>query len=154
MSMSSIPTRTDRLEAILELVRQRPIRRQAELQEALAELGLAVNQGSLSRDLRELGVRKGPHGYEPPEGVAGLGPEAELARALDQWLVSAVTAQNQVVLRTPPGGAQPLALALDAAELPEVLGTIAGDDTILVVAPDAKRAESVTGRLLQLGDRS
>ena len=149
--MASTPTRTQRLEAILELVRSGRIRNQAELHDALAGRGLAVNQGSLSRDLRELGVRKGPHGYEPPEGAAGFGPEAALARAAEQWLVSAVPARNQVVVRTPPGGAQPLALAIDQAQLPESLGTLAGDDTILVISADSKLARGLAGQLRQLG---
>ena len=141
-------TRARRRRLVLELVQKRGIRSQAELLQRLARRGLGVNQGTLSRDLRDLGIRKGPDGYELPEGGAVVsGPEGELARAVATWLIEAVPAQNQVVLRTPPGGAQALGFALDGADLPDIVGTIAGDDTVLVVCPGPREARRIAKRL-------
>ena len=124
------PTRAERQSAIVTVLGNRPVRSQAELQQALAGRGIAANQATLSRDLRELGVLKGQHGYELPPAAAGSGngaASAALTKATDirlaarNWLVTATPAENLVVLHTPTGGAQPLALALDNAELPELL---------------------------------
>ncbi|MCA8955355.1 MAG: hypothetical protein KDC87_04735, partial [Planctomycetes bacterium] len=102
--------------------------------------------GTLSRDLRELGLVKGPEGYEVPDGSRGQ-PTDALHAAVRLWLTGNAVAMNQIVLRTPPGGAQPLGLALDKAGIPEVLGTIAGDDTVLVICPDHKAAVRVSRKL-------
>ena len=111
---------------------------QQALVDALSGLGVSVTQATLSRDLRDLGAQKGPGGYVLPGG--GQSP---LVHALQTWLTSAVAAQNQVVLRTPPGGASPLAVELDAAEHPSILGTVAGDDTILVITPSSEAASAL-----------
>lgn len=137
-----------RRQRILALLERAPVRNQAELQELLAEAGFDVNQATLSRDLRALGVRKGGDGYELP--AAPLSPDTahqSLWHAVHTWLLSATAAQNQVVLRTPAGGAQALALALDRAGMPGVLGTIAGDDTVLVICTDAAKARALQKRL-------
>jgi transcriptional regulator of arginine metabolism len=133
-----------RQSAILEVIATRPVHNQDELSAILVAFGHSVSQGTLSRDLRALGVHKGPTGYFLPAGAAAAKvPEAQLTGALRQWLTSAVPAQNQVVLRTPPGGASALALAIDQAELEDTLGTLAGDDTILVITADNKTAQRV-----------
>lgn len=137
-------TKERRHRAILSLVQRQRLRSQEELRQRLDRRGLAVDQGTLSRDLRELGVRKGPEGYELP--LEAL-PGGELERAAGEWLLSAAVAKNQIVLRTPPGGAQPLGLALDHAELARVLGTIAGDDTVLVVCADDAAARRLAKEL-------
>jgi transcriptional regulator of arginine metabolism len=140
-----------RREAILELLANGTVTSQAELAERLAEREMEVNQATLSRDLRDLRVVKGPEGYRLPlEADAVPTPEGALVRALRDWLESAAAAQNQVVLRTPPGCAQPLAVAIDDARLEVVVGTLAGDDTVLVIAPDARRARSLVAHLRQL----
>lgn len=108
---------------------------QQSLVDALGALGISVTQATLSRDLRDLGAQKGPGGYTIPGGS-----ESPLVKALRTWLTSAVAAQNQVVLRTPPGGASPLAVELDASEHASIVGTIAGDDTILIITPSSKTA--------------
>ena len=132
-------SRERRRELVLELLGKHGIKSQAELLERLERRGFDVTQGTLSRDLRDLGVRKGPGGYELPGGPVS-GPGAGLAGAVATWLLEAVAAQNQVVLKTPPGGAQALGFALDGAELEEIVGTIAGDDTVLVVCPGTREA--------------
>jgi transcriptional regulator of arginine metabolism len=154
---SRMPTRTpptattdrdDRRQRILQLLERERLRSQAELQERLADAGHEVNQATLSRDLRDLGVVKGKDGYELPQ--ATLSPQTahqSLWHAVHTWLVGAKAAQNLVVLRTPAGGAQPLGLALDRAALDGVVGTIAGDDTVLAVCADAARARSLVRQL-------
>jgi transcriptional regulator of arginine metabolism len=137
-----------RRQRILTLLERGPVRSQADLQRLLADAGFEVNQATLSRDLRALGVRKGAEGYELP--AAPLSPQTahqSLWHAVHTWLVGATAAQNLVVLRTPAGGAQALALALDRAGLPGLVGTIAGDDTVLAVCATAARARALLRRL-------
>ena len=130
---------------IATLIRERAVRSQGELGDLLAAEGLATTQATLSRDLEELGAVKvrGTDGSAaayviPAEGqgplrIAEQAPE-RLKRLLRELLTGADSSGNLVVLRVPPGAAQFLASALDRSGLPEVVGTIAGDDTILVVA--------------------
>ncbi|MCA8977593.1 MAG: hypothetical protein KDC98_22910 [Planctomycetes bacterium] len=142
--------RNDRRQRIVALLRKAVVRNQPELQDLLADDGFVVNQATLSRDLRDLGVMKGKDGYELPTTQNPLpGDERQgLLQALQSWLVDATPAQNLVVLHTPAGGAQPLALAFDRAALPGVVGTIAGDDTVLAICADAQKARSLCKRLL------
>jgi len=147
--------RERRRQAILALVQRRAVRNQEELRTHLAAEGIDVNQATLSRDLRDMGLVKGPGGYAVPAGTqerAGADTDRTVAlvHALREWLRSVDVAQNQVVVKTPVGGAQPLAIAIDRAELPEVVGTLGGDDTILVVTKDAAAARRVLRRLRQL----
>lgn len=136
--------RDQRRRRILELVQAGPVQSQAALRELLAREGCGVNQATLSRDLRDLGVVKAPEGYR----LSGAAPAVDaLEQATRQWLLEALPAQNQVVLRTPPGGAQPLALAIDSVRPEGVVGTLAGDDTVLVITPDARTARSLARRL-------
>jgi transcriptional regulator of arginine metabolism len=142
--MTGPSTKAARHARIVELVRGRPVRSQTELAELLAAEGAPVTQATLSRDLEELGAVKirgadGSASYLIPEdGNPVLRPAEEaparLVRLLRELLTSADASGNLAVLRTPPGAAQFLASALDRSGLPEVVGTIAGDDTILVVA--------------------
>ena len=125
---------------IVELIGSQPVQSQNALQELLAEEGCPVNQATLSRDLRDLGVVKARDGYHLPRVPLVDDAEERLEQAISLWLLSALPAENQLVLRTPPGGAQALALAIDQAGLPEVLGTLAGDDTVLVITPDRRTA--------------
>ncbi|MDQ3463650.1 MAG: arginine repressor [Actinomycetota bacterium] len=154
-------TRSARHARILALVQARPVHSQAELARLLAADGVAVTQATLSRDLEELGAAKlrgadgGPGAYVvPDEGEAplrpSLAPPARLVRLLADLLVDAEASGNLAVLRTPPGAAQFLASALDRSGLPYVLGTIAGDDTILAVARDADGGQALAGRLRAL----
>jgi transcriptional regulator of arginine metabolism len=138
----------------------RPVRSQEELAERLGQRGLRVTQATLSRDLEELGaVRlRGAGGalvYALPDQAGGLGaePSARLARVTSELLVSAEASANLVVLRTPAGAAQFLASVIDHTALPSVLGTVAGDDTVLVVARDATGGAELAGALLRLADR-
>jgi transcriptional regulator of arginine metabolism len=136
---------------VLALVQQRSIRSQAELQELLRKQGIAVNQATLSRDLRQLGLVKGPAGYAVPAATAPpAGADLALLHAVQEWLLGAKPAQNLVVLRTPAGGAQPLAVALDRAAIPDVLGSIAGDDTVLLVTQGPRAARRIARHVSSL----
>jgi len=135
-------TKAARHARIVELVRLAPVRSQTELATLLADWGISATQATLSRDLEELGAVKVGGAYLIPEDgnrplrLAEQAP-ARLVRLLRELLTGADASGNLVVLRTPPGAAQFLASALDRSGLPDVVGTIAGDDTILVVAREA-----------------
>jgi transcriptional regulator of arginine metabolism len=141
-------TKAARQGRIAALVSRQPVHSQTELAELLAAEGVAVTQGTLSRDLEELGAvklraREGgaaayvipEDGAPPPLGAAeDLPPPSRLLRLLGELLIAADASGNLAVLRTPPGAAHFLASAIDRSCLPDVVGTIAGDDTVLVVA--------------------
>lgn len=133
---------------ILKLVRAGGIHTQEELASALARLNIHATQVTLSRDIRELGLLKTPAGYAVPPEAAPAGPD--LATVLREFLLDIRVAQNLLVLKTPPGSANSVAEALDKAGWEEIVGTIAGDNTILVVAPEAKTAAALRTRLLEL----
>ncbi len=143
--MSTLNPLTARRAAIMDLLRGAPIPSQAELGARLAAQGLGANQGTLSRDLAALGAVKGPEGYTLAQAqtAPALDPGARLSQAARQYLGGVTPAQNQVVLQTPPGGAAPLAAAIDGAEHPAILGTLAGDDTIFIVTSDPGSAGTV-----------
>jgi transcriptional regulator of arginine metabolism len=132
------------------LLHERP-RSQEEIGAILASEGIEATQTTLSRDLRELGVLKGPDGYTLPASPAPDIRSLELAASA--YLVSAQSAGNLAVLMTGPGQASALALEIDRAELGGVIGTIAGDDTIFVAAQSAPRAARVARMLRELAQR-
>jgi len=145
-------TKLARQQAILEIARQGPIGSQEGLQRLLAKRGLDVGQATLSRDLRELALVKTVHGYTLPGGnghqvEAGLPPVERLVR---EFVQSIRPAQNLIVLKTAVGSAQPVAAALDAQAWPEVVGTVAGDDAILIVSPDKKAANRLAQRIREM----
>jgi transcriptional regulator of arginine metabolism len=153
---TSASTRVARQARIVELVTQMGIRSQTELAKLLAGEGIEVTQATLSRDLDELGAVKlrGADGGAPvyviPEDgspVRGVqGGTSRLSRLLGELLVSADYSGNLTVLRTPPGAAQFLASAIDRAALHDVVGTIAGDDTLLVIAREPLSGKDLANR--------
>jgi transcriptional regulator of arginine metabolism len=152
-------TTARRQDTILELVRAGAVRSQAELQHLLRKRGIAVTQPTLSRDVRELGLAKTPQGYLPPDGtVTAFAPAevraAKLDRVLRRSAVSVQAAGSLVVIKTPPAAAQPVARALDETALPEVAGTIAGDDTVFVATSGDRAARALARQLMtSLGKR-
>jgi transcriptional regulator of arginine metabolism len=135
---------------ILALVGQGGVRSQEELQRRLRRRGIAVAQPTLSRDLRTLGLAKTPTGYVTTPGGAYVPAEVRggaLDRAVGEFVLSVRAAASLVVVRTPPAGAHPLARALDEADLAEVVGTIAGDDTVFVATTGPAAARLVERRL-------
>jgi transcriptional regulator of arginine metabolism len=157
-------TKIARHRQIVDLLRRHPVRSQVGLAELLLAEGVVVTQATLSRDLVELGAVKvrypdgglvyavpGEGGDRTPRG--GVEQElldARLARLCEELLVTAEASANLVVLRTPPGAAQFLASAVDHSVIPTVLGTIAGDDTVLVVTRDPDGGAEVAARFLAL----
>ena len=164
-AVSVLSTKAARLARIIALVHDRPVRSQSELARLLAAEGVVVNQATLSRDLDELGAvkRRGPDGVVayvvPPEGPAGEpgyaaeAPSLRLQRLLGELLVGADASANLAVLRTPPGGAQFLASALDRGGVDGLIGSIAGDDTIMLVTKAADGGAELARRLLAWAQR-
>jgi transcriptional regulator of arginine metabolism len=140
-------TKSYRHGQILKLVRSRHLFTQDELARALKETGIDATQVTLSRDMRELGLVKTPDGYRE---LSSESTGTQFAALAGEFLQDVRLAQNQVVLKTAPGHANSVAVALDDAEWPEVVGTIAGDDTILVICPDSSTAEVVRTKLIGL----
>jgi len=145
-----------RLAAIRALVERDAIRSQEQLRQRLATRGFAVTQATLSRDIKALGLVKraadGAYQTGGPENAPPSTALVTLGRALAEYLASAEAVQQLVVLRTGPGQAPLLGLAIDRARLPGVVGTLAGDDTILVIARGPRQARTLVQRLDQLAD--
>jgi transcriptional regulator of arginine metabolism len=140
-------TKSFRHGQILKLIRTRSISTQEELSRALKELDVDATQVTLSRDLRELGLVKTSEGYREMGRESAVLQFTALA---SEFLQDVRLAQNQVVLKTAPGHASSVAVALDDEEWPEITGTLAGDDTILVICPDSATASDVRERLMKL----
>ena len=140
-------TKSYRQGQIVKLIRARNISTQEDLAAALNQVGVDATQVTLSRDIREIGLVKTAHGYRalPPQQR----PE-DLTAVSAEFLRDVRVAQNQIVLRTAPGHASAVAVALDSANWSEVVGTLAGDDTVLVICPDAAVAETVRVRLMNM----
>ena len=136
---------------ILKLVRSKRILTQDELAEELRAQGISATQVTLSRDIRDLRLVKTREGYQEM-AEEEKGPAFPLLAA--EFVLDVHTAQNLVVLKTAPGHANSVAVALDQEEWPEVVGTIAGDDTILVIAPDRETAEVVQEKLMGILEAS
>lgn len=168
MSESSVSplTKNARQQLIIELLEHGEVRSQVELAELLAARGVQATQATLSRDLVELDAvkiraRSGALVYAVPAEGGDRTPatsresaaaNARLARLCSELLVSAEATANMVVLRTPPGAAQFLASAFDKAEIGDVLGTIAGDDTLLVIGRDPEGGEELAQRFLSFAN--
>jgi transcriptional regulator of arginine metabolism len=135
--------------AIREVINQSPVPSQDELRRRLARRGFHVTQATLSRDIHELRLSKGPAGYALP----GNGAEEDedslpgISEVLGSFGIEVRQAMNQLVLITTTSAAQPVAAAIDYEDWPEVVGTIAGDDTVFVVCPDERQARMLKVRI-------
>jgi transcriptional regulator of arginine metabolism len=160
-------TKTARQQRIIDLLGRQPVRSQTELADLLAASGLVVGQATLSRDLVEIGAVKvrdgsgalayavpGEGGDRTPRAGEAAAFEARLARVAAELLVSADASANLVILRTPPGAAQYFASAIDHVGLDDVLGTIAGDDTVMVVSRNPTGGQALATRFLSLAART
>src|ERR1700730_10224825 len=128
-----------RQRAVLEALRHGPIASQDDLQRALRKRGFKVGQATLSRDIRDLNLSKTSTGYALGQGESGAGLALPpVQRLVREFVLDVRTAQNLLVVKTIIGSAQPVAAALDEQQWEEMMGTIAGDDTILIVCPDNK----------------
>ena len=160
MTRTPETTRVGRQDRIVAILSSEAVRSQSELAALLADEGIEVTQATLSRDLEELGAVKlrgadggvgvyvVPEDGSPVKGVSG--GTARLSRLLSELLVSVDSSANLAVLRTPPGGANYLASAIDRAALPYVVGTIAGDDTVFVAARDPMKGAQLAAALEEL----
>lgn len=155
-------TRAARLHKIVQLISTQNISSQSELLQLLTTNSISVTQATLSRDLEFLGAVKvtgkdGSHFYVIPEGSTGDLPtrdDSRLAKTLADLMASAEHSGNIVVLRTPPGAASYLASAIDRADLNQVLGTVAGDDTVMLVTRAVSGGKQVAELLQELADQS
>ncbi len=151
-NIHSTRTTLQRRDAIARLVRSERVRSQEDLQQRLRRQGITVAQPTLSRDLRSLGLLKSAAGYIAPGPAPTPSAPAErrpdqLDRTLREFALSVRAAGSLVVVRTPPAGAHPVARALDETDLPDVAGTVAGDDTVLVATPGPAAASRLARRL-------
>jgi transcriptional regulator of arginine metabolism len=166
---AAIPmTKSARQQKIVDLLARNHVRSQSELADLLAADGLAVTQATLSRDLVELDavkvrVASGALVYAVPAeggdrtpraGSDSAASETRLTRLLGELLMSADASANLALLRTPPGGAQFLASAFDRADIEDILGTVAGDDTVLVISRRPDGGRDLADRLLALANRT
>ncbi len=136
----------------MKLLAGHAVASQDQLRRQLVHLGMRVTQATLSRDLRELRLVKTAEGYRPLSAATAeeVAPQNTLARALKEFLLDIRPAQNMLVLKTPPGGAQPLAAAVDAERWKEIAGTLAGDDTVLLITPSRSARAAIQKRVEEL----
>jgi len=139
--------KSQRHSAILELLVKATVTNQDELRLKLARQGIHVTQATLSRDIRELKLMKGPSGYALPVVVDGVVELPAIASVLQDFGLEVRQAQNLLIILTTMGGAQPVAASIDSEDWEEVVGTIAGDNTVLLICPDNQRAGLLRGRI-------
>jgi transcriptional regulator of arginine metabolism len=140
-----------RQRAVLEALKQGPLANQEDLQRALRKRGFKVGQATLSRDIHDLNLSKTAAGYALPQGEgAGALALPPVQRLVREFVLEVRSAQNLLVVKTIIGSAQPVAAALDEQEWEGVMGTIGGDDTILIVCPDKDAAKKVALRIEEM----
>ena len=139
-----------RQSVIRELLGSEAVSSQDELRRLLYRRGHRVTQATLSRDIHELGLVKTGEGYSLPQNGDSDAWLPSVERLIREFVYDVRSAQNLVVVKTSAGSAQPVAAALDAEEWPEVVGTVGGDDTILIISPDLRNAEKVVARVKEL----
>lgn len=147
--------RSRRQKAIAEMLRAGVVASQEDVTEKLASQGFAVTQATVSRDLDQLGAVKVKRGgvltYALPDQIGDSDWAASrLQRILSEWVQSVETAGNLIILKTPPGSAHLVALAIDQSNLPEIAGTISGDDTLFLAVRDGVAADAVSDRFRAL----
>ena len=144
-------SKLSRHKAILEVLDETTVTSQDELQRLLRKRGFDAGQATLSRDIRELGLAKTAAGYSIPGREAAAESDLpSVSRLVREFVTSVRAAQNLLVTKTSVGSAQPVAAALDGENWPEALGTIAGDDTILIVCEDKRSAGRLADRIQEM----
>ena len=142
--------KTLRQRAVLDVLKHGSIASQEDLQRLLRKRGFKVGQATLSRDIRDLNLSKTSHGYSLPQGDGAGIALPPVSRLVREFVLDVRYAQNLLVIKTIVGSAQPVAAALDETDWTEVVGTIAGDDTILIVCPDKDEARRLAGRIEEM----
>ena len=140
-------TKLARQQLIVELAHDGPLPNQQELCKVLARRGFPVTQATLSRDIHELGLVRTPEGYTLRNGDVPTEPAPTVSRIVREFVREVRRAQNLLVVKTIPGSAQPVAVGIDAEAFDEVVGTVAGDDTLLIITGNNKRAQLLQGKL-------
>ncbi len=144
-------SKTLRQKTILAILDQGPVASQEELQRALHKRGCDVGQATLSRDIHELGLIKSGSGYAQPGGELVVeSPLPPVSRLVREFVLDVRPAQNLLVIKTTVGSAQPVCAALDSEEWPEAVGSVAGDDTILIVCTNNKAASRLAARTQEM----
>src|SRR5437660_10486145 len=140
-----------RQRAVLDVLKHGSVASQEDLQRHLRRRGFKVGQATLSRAIRDLNLSKTTHGYSLPHEETGVGLALPpVSRLVREFVLDIRSAQNLLVGKPTVGSAQPVAAALDEADWPEMVGTIAGDDTILIVCPDKDQARTLAGRIEEM----
>ena len=150
--------RSRRQKAIADMIRSGSVGSQEEVTSKLAALGFAVTQATVSRDLEQLGAikvrRGGLHTYALPDQVgASDWAAARLQRIVSEWVQGVEAAGNLIVIKTPPGSAHLVSLAIDQSNLPEIAGTVSGDDTLFVAVKDGVTVGAIASRFRELSGR-
>jgi transcriptional regulator of arginine metabolism len=146
-------TKLSRHGVILDLIKQGPLANQDDLRRELSKRGFQVTQATLSRDIHRLGLVKMPQGYTLPQNGAAAAAQPAVygvERLFREFVREVREAQNLLVVKTAVGSAQPVAVAWDAESWPDVVGTVAGDDTILVICRNRTMARKVAARIQEL----
>ena len=141
-----------RQERIIAIIRRQPVASQEELSEILAHEAVTVTQSTLSRDIRELGVVKARGRYQVAAAGESVPSPESVRRAFQQFLLRSEVSGNILMLRTPPGSAHSLGVVLDSIEWPEVLGTVAGDDTVFVLLRNRHQGCKVLKRIREYSE--
>ncbi len=137
---------------ILDVIRGQQVRSQEALSAILRRDGIDVNQATLSRDIRELSLVKARGGYQPSGELNAAPTDEGLRRAFNQYVIRTGISENIVMIRTSPGNAHSVCVVLDAAQWEEVLGTVAGDDTIFVLLRSSRAGKKVLARIRALSE--
>jgi transcriptional regulator of arginine metabolism len=137
---------------ILEAVRKSQISSQVELSDLLKREGVEVTQSTLSRDIRELGLVKARGSYQVPGETNSIPPENAVRRAIEQFVIESGVSGNILMIKTSPGNAHSIGVVVDAAQWPEVLGTVAGDDTVFVLLRSSRLGKKLLGRIRELSE--
>jgi transcriptional regulator of arginine metabolism len=150
--------RARRQKAIADIIRGGPVVSQEEVTSKLSALGFAVTQATVSRDLEQLGAvksrRGGVHAYTLPDQMGSSDwAAARLQRIVSEWVQSVEAAGNLIVIKTPPGSAHLVSLAIDQSSLPEIAGTVSGDDTLFVAVKDGVTVGAIANRFRELSGR-
>jgi len=140
--------KSQRQHAIQDLLVKTSVTNQDEMRRKLAQRGIHVTQATLSRDIKELRLVKGPDGYALPANAEQTENDAPaIAEVMETFGLEIRQAQNLIVILTTMGGAQPVAASLDQEEWDEIVGTVAGDNTVLVICPDNRSATTLKARI-------
>jgi len=135
---------------LLEIVRKRPVHSQEELASFLEQDGIEATQATLSRDIQEIGLVKIRGAYQVPGDSRPAPSDEMIRRAFEQFVIRTGVSGNMIMIKTAPGNAHSVGVVLDAAQWPEIMGTVAGDDTVFILLRNSRLGKKVLGRIREL----